>query len=617
MSEQFSYYTPENMQDKKLSDLKSNPAFLQDAVTFLKSGRKGYTPDDIKDMSANDVVSEVLEHFRYQTTNEVTVAKDIYFMNDDSVDVKHRESFGRLMFAFDNAKGEGLFDRGGEKIGDYFGGIASAPSTYASAVAGVGSAGVGAAAIQATKQASLLALRTAGKQAIKRSLVAGMADGAIGASFEYGNQKIREAAADDMDMEYKVDKGAVALSGALGFAVGAGTYGAGAALQHRGAKKLADTIDEGRVANADRVKEAAALAAVKTKEAVKDPKNLAKMEAATKKVLQSIDPDLVKEGDNVKRYLLSNDMPEGVMGGLSQETVQRLSAASYELAERIGADLSDPNIRITEVLANNISKNKVAFMDVAQEFGLSPRQLSAAYASEVSTAAKILATQSSISKKASRQQLEALSKKVDDLYEAGMAPAKAEDLQAITSATRDTQNVIWKKFKDVENARRMFMTSQPATTMRNNIFSVAMTGIDIIDQLNTAVLKTVTKGRKEGMTTLNGAFDNLKYLTRDNYVADSLVTMIGSDSPQKLQRVFFDAALVEANVAKDTKLAKLGAAANTLNTMSDFVVKRAVIAGSIDRQLKKMGDEALGTSVMDMSLLQILLSTFTTMVSLL
>ena len=600
MSEQFSYYTPENMQDKKLSDLKSNPAFLQDAVTFLKSGRKGYTPDDIKDMSANDVVSEVLEHFRYQATNEVTVAKDIYFMNDNFVDVKHRESFGRLMFAFDNAKGEGLFDRGGEKIGDYFGGIASAPSTYASAVAGVGSAGVGAAAIQATKQASLLALRTAGKQAIKRSLVAGMADGAIGASFEYGNQKIREAAADDMDMEYKVDKGAVALSGALGFAVGAGTYGAGAALQHRGAKKLADTIDEGRVANADRVKEAAALAAVKTKEAVKDPKNLAKMEAATKKVLQSIDPDLVKEGDNVKRYLLSNDMPEGVMGGLSQETVQRLSAASYELAERIGADLSDPNIRITEVLANNISKNKVAFMDVAQEFGLSPRQLSAAYASEVSTAAKILATQSAISKKVSRQQLEALSKKVDDLYEAGMAPAKAEDLQAITSATRDTQNVIWKKFKDVENARRMFMTSQPATTMRNNIFSVAMTGIDIIDQLNTAVLKTVTKGRKEGMTTLNGAFDNLKYLTRDNYVADSLVTMIGSDSPQKLQRVFFDAALVEANVAKDTKLAKLGAAANTLNTMSDFVVKRAVIAGSIDRQLKKMGDEALGTSVMDM-----------------
>ena len=375
MANQYSYFTPEFMQDKKLSDLKTNKEFLQDGITFLKSGRKGYTDEDIKGMSADDVVSEVLEHFRYQTTNEVTVAKDIYFMNDDSVDVKQRESFGRLMFAFDNAKGEGLFDRGGEKIGDYLGGTLSAPSTYASAVAGVGSAGTGTAAIQATKAASLAALRTAGKKIIKRSLMAGMADGAVGAAFEYGNQKIRESAADDMGMDYEVDKGAVALSGALGFAVGAGTYGAGAALQHRGAKKLAETIDQGRVANADRVKEAVAIAAQKVRDAAKDPAKKAKMEAATKTVLQAIDPNLVREGNLVKRYLLSNDLPEGVTGGFSQETIQRLSAASYELAERIGADISKHNVRITEVLAENIGKNKEVFTDVAKEYGLTPRQL--------------------------------------------------------------------------------------------------------------------------------------------------------------------------------------------------------------------------------------------------
>jgi hypothetical protein len=600
MADQYSYFTPEFMQDKKLSDLKTNKAFLQDGITFLKSGRKGYTDEDIKGMSADDVVSEVLEHFRYQTTNEVTVAKDIYFMNDDSVDIKQRESFGRLMFAFDNAKGEGLFDRGAEKIGDYLGGTLSAPSTYASAVAGVGSAGTGAAAIQATKAGSLAALRTAGKHIIKRSLVAGMADGAVGAAFEYGNQKIRESAAEDMDMDYEVDKGAVALSGALGFAVGAGTYGAGAALQHRGAKKLAETIDQGRVANADRVKEAQAIAAQKVRDAAKDPAKKAKMEAATKTVLQAIDPNLVREGNLVKRYLLSNDLPEGVTGGLSQETIQRLSAASYELAERIGADISKPNVRITEVLAENIGKNKEAFLDVAKEYGLTPRQLSAAYAAEVSQAAKILATQSAISKTARRSQLEALSKKVDDLFEAGMAPAKAEDLTEIAKATKDTQGVIWKTFKDVENARRMFMTSQPATTMRNNIFSVAMTGIDIVDQLNQSVLNTVTKGRKSGGATFRGSLDNLKYLTRDNYVADALVTMLQSEAPEKFQKVFFDAALVESHVVKDSVLSKLGAAANTLNTMSDFVVKRAIIAGNIDRQLKQMGNEELGTSVMDM-----------------
>ena len=75
MADQYSYFTPEFMQDKKLSDLRTNKQFLQDGVNFLKSGRKGYTDEDIKGMSADDVVSEVLEHFRYQSTNEVTVAK--------------------------------------------------------------------------------------------------------------------------------------------------------------------------------------------------------------------------------------------------------------------------------------------------------------------------------------------------------------------------------------------------------------------------------------------------------------------------------------------------------------------------------------------------------------
>ena len=600
MSNQFSYYTTENMQDKKMSDLRSDRNFLRDGVTFLKSGRKGYTDEEISEMSADDVVSEVLEHFRYQTVNEVTMAKDMYYMKDNTVGADEKQSFGRLMFAFDNAKGEGLFDRGGEKIGDYFGGIGFAPTTYASVLAGLGSAGTGAAAIQSTKAASVAALRQLGKNAIKRSLVAGVADGAIGAGQEYGNQKIREAAAPDLGIDYKIDKGAVALSGALGFGIGSIGYGVPALLQHMGAKKLADTIEQGRVANADRVAEAAAIASLKVKEAAKDATKNAKMEGATKKVLQAIDPNLVREGDLVKRYLLSEDLPEGVVGGLSKETIQRLSAASYDLAERIGVDLSDETVRITEVLANNIGRNKEIFIDVAKEYGLTPRQLSATYAAEVSQAAKILAGQSAISKKARRNSLEELSKKIDDLYAEGMAPAKAEDLAAIASSTRDTQSVIWRKFKDIENARRMFMTSQPATTMRNNIFSVAMTVIDGVDQLNQAVLDRVTKGRKLSINTVQETIANARYLTTDNYVADALVTMLQKDTPEKFQRVFFDAALAEAHIVKDSKLAKMGAAVNTLNTMSDYVVKRAVIAGTIDRRLRVLGNEKLGTSVMDM-----------------
>ena len=218
----------------------------------------------------------------------------------------------------------------------------------------------------------------------------------------------------------------------------------------------------------------------------------------------------------------------------------------------------------------------------------------------MSQAAKVLGAQSGLSKRARKADLANLSKKVDELFEAGMAPAKAEDLAVIAKATRDNRNIIWRNFKDVENARRLFMTSQPATTMRNNIFSVAMTGIDIIDQLNASVLKTVSG--KSGMPEFKGSVSNLKYLTKDNYVADALVTMLQGQSPEKFQKVFFDAAIVEANVVKDSKLTKLGAAANTLNTMSDFVVKRAIITGNIDRTLRQRKDlhKNIGNSVMDM-----------------
>jgi len=588
------------MQDKKVSDLATNADFLKDSITFLKSNRKGYTDDDVGKMSADDVVSEVLEHFRYQVSNEVTMAKDLYYMKDDSVDVNEKQSFGRLMFAFDNSKGEGLFDRGGEAFFDYVQGGGSAPSTYGSILAGFASAGTGAAAIQGTKAASLLALRELGKKAIKRSLVAGMADGVVAAGQTYGNQKIREQVAPEVGVDYKGSKGAVALSGALGFGMGAAGYGIPAYTQHQGAKKLADTIDMGRKASEDRIKASAAVAKQRAKEAAKDGKKAANMEGATKRVLQSIDPNLVREGNLVKKYLLSEDMPDGLIGGLSLETVQRLSAASYDLAERLGVNLSDPNVRITEILADNIGKNQAAFFQVADAYGLTPRQLSATYAAEVSQAAKILGTQSGLSKRARKADLNRLSKKVDELYEAGMSPAKAEDLAVISKATRDNSNIIWRNFKDVENARRLFMTSQPATTMRNNIFSVAMTGIDIIDQLNASVLKTVSG--KSGMPEFKGTLSNLKYLTRDNYVADALVTMLQGQAPEKFQKVFFDAAIVEANVVKNSKLTKLGAAANTLNTLSDFVVKRAIITGNIDRTLRQRKDlhKSIGNSVMNM-----------------
>lgn len=603
MSDKYTYYSPEYMKDRKLSDLKSNGAFLSDAITFLKSKRGNYTDEEIKKLSADDVVSEVLEHFRYQTMNEVSMSKDFYYMSDDKTPQQEKEAFGRLMFAFDNSKGEGLFDRGVDKVGDYLGATLTAPSTYASVLAGAGSAGTGTAAIQASKAASLAALRQAGKQIIKRSLVAGAIDGSIAASSAFGSEKLREKAAPEIGEEYEVNTGNVVASGLLGAGIGTVAYGAPAILQKRGANKLVDVVEEGREATAERLIAAKTKAKNTGKEAAKTEEGKRLMKYITDNTLRAIDPNLVKEGNVVRENIFSDELPDGIVGGFNADLVQRITAASYELAKGLGVK-PEKGQRITEFLAKDIAGGADLVKAIADDYGLTPRQISMAYAAEISEAARKLAAQSQIvsrsKKMISREQLEKYSKELDTLYDAGMSTVKGEDVKVIEEVNRSLSSRVYRQAKGLEDARRMFMTSQPATTMRNNIFSVAMTGIDMLDQLNTATVKLLSGNAKSSVATVKGTLDNLKYLTKDQYVADALITMLRQESPDALSRVFHDAAISESKVVGDTLLAKAGAAANTLNTMSDFVVKRAVIAGTIDRELKQLGNDALGTSVMDM-----------------
>ena len=609
MADKYNYYTRENLEDKRLSDLANNPDFLSDALKFLRSDRKGYKDEDIKSMSADDVVDSVLEHFRYQTVNEVTMAKDYYFLNDNATPQDQREAYGRLMFAFDNSKGEGLFDRGAEKIKDYAGAVASAPSTLASVAAGAFTGGAGSAVVQSSKAASAAALRKVGQSVLKKSLLSGALDGSLAAGTEFTNQKMREQVAPDIGEKYSVSSAQVALSGALGGALGAAGYAIPAFRQNKAAEGLMDVIQEGNEAAVKRTAEAAELAKTVAQEAKKTDEGKKLLKYTTDTLLRSIDPRLVEEGKIVKQDVFSADLPEGILGGLDNGLVQRMSAAAYEMGQAAGIK-PDEGQRITEFLANNIEKGDAIFSAVSEKYGLTPRQLSAVYAAEVSEAARLLGSQAkyavkrgtkTLTKAETKEHLSKLSKSVDDLFERGMSTVRGEDIQAIEASKKGAMNPVLRTMKNVEDARRMFMTSQPATTMRNNIFSVAMTGIDMLDQLNTAVVRTVRRNPEATAgSTLAGTLDNFKYLVSDAYVAEALTTMLKQEAPDQMHKVFYDAAIAESHLVKDSRLAKAGAAANTLNSMSDYVFKRAVIAGNLDRQLKELGNEELGTSVMDM-----------------
>lgn len=604
----YTYYTKESMKDRKLSDLKNDRQFLTDAVTFLRGSRKNYSDDDLRAMSGEDIVYDVLEHFRVQSVNEVTMAKDYYYLESDATKDAEKQSFGRLLYAFDNAKGEGILDGGAAGIRDYAEGILTAPTTYATALSIPFTGGAGGAAAQTTKHGALMALRGLAKKQLGKAAMIGAVDGAIAGASTYGVEKIKEEAGREIGEDYDVNMVNVGASAVLGAGLSGTASYIGQSYQNKAAKRLADTIAVGRDKKVSELAEATAKAdaALKRKMSREEAKLF---DFTSMKILRAIDPKLVAEGMDVKRTILSDGLEDGLIGGLERDTVKRLGAAAYELAGRLKVKPEEGQ-RITEYLARAVEDGHgvALFDEVATKYGLSKRQLSAVYAAEVSEAAKLLATQKNLVNnggvKISKLDSEAFRKKLDMLYDEGMSQISGREASELDAAQLEAMTgvtgKIWRGFKAVEDARRAFMTSQPATTMRNNIFGAAMTGIDTVDQIFAAGIRAVKGERAAAASTFKNSAKTFTYLTSDHYVAEALTTMLAQEAPEKMSRAFLEAAQAEAGVIKDTRLARLGHAVNTLNTMSDHVFKRAVIASTVDRELGKLGNKELGTSLMDM-----------------
>ena len=599
------YYTQESMKDKKLSDLKDNDAFLNDAITFLKSRRKGYDDETLSKYTTEDVVYDVLEHFRVMNTNEVTMAKDYYFMDDDNTSEKEKQAYARLMYAFDNAKGEGILDGGFAGISDYAEGVLTAPSTYASAAVMPLTAGAGTAAVQASKVATQQALNSFAKKQIGRGMLTAALDGSVAAGSQLGIEINKKKAGETIGEEYDISGANVAAAGVLGGAIGGAAYAIPTRQQYKGAQRLVNTIEEGAAEKAAREADAVARATQSLKEQAATPEGRKMIKWTQNKLLASIDPKLVEEGRQAKVDILSEDLPDGLIGGLDAGTMKRLSAAAVDLAEALEIK-PEKGQRITEFLARQVETGDDNVFDIVRNrYGLTRRQLSAVYAAEVSDAARLLQQQGSwinnrgakITGKEAIAASKDFADKLTKLYDQGMSTVSGQEAVELDAArlSMTTGRRAIKALKGLEDARRAFMTSQPATTMRNNIFGVAMTGIDMLDQINLSILQAAGFGgeKRNAGATFKGATDTLQYLTKDAYVADALVTMLKEDSPELVSRVFMDAASAEASLVRNTKLAKLGTAANALNTMSDHVFKKAVIASYIDRHLAKEGSSLM------------------------
>jgi hypothetical protein len=108
--------------------------FLNDASQFL------YEREDYSSDNPEDIYDRYLEHFRYQNVNEVSAARDMYYVQDlqKQGDQEGLDRVNRLMSTFENSESE--FNL--ETATDYLGGVFTAPSTYVGAFSfGAGKAG--------------------------------------------------------------------------------------------------------------------------------------------------------------------------------------------------------------------------------------------------------------------------------------------------------------------------------------------------------------------------------------------------------------------------------------------------------------------------------------------
>ena len=132
---------------------RDNTNMLLDMYTFLKSQRKGYTQDELEKMDLDDIIGEVNEHFRVGmggAQNIVTITKDFNFLKDEKNTDAEKEAYSRLYEAFTNQGEQEGFSF--EKITDYAEGFLTDPANIASAAVGLGTFGLGTAAVQAERQ---------------------------------------------------------------------------------------------------------------------------------------------------------------------------------------------------------------------------------------------------------------------------------------------------------------------------------------------------------------------------------------------------------------------------------------------------------------------------------
>ena len=600
--------------DSSFINLVEDNDFKRDLVSFFSGGRYKYTKDEMREMGFENLTKDFIEHMRAQSVNEVTATKDLNYVRNKDFNYKGKQAFGRLTQAWDNSKeaGTGFFDG----VGDFAEGVVTAPSTYL----GFASFGLGKVGAKVASKGVQLAVRAGLKETLKKNVLkssiarqsvkdagTGAVTGAAVSGFQ-GKQQGETREELGVGPEYTAKD--LIFDSTVG-AVTEGTFGAATGyisgrIGRGRAKKVEDVMLERNTTFKKQAEEAAkkSLGTIKAasdaekKQAmniVADVEDILSARAGVRgaKIKGRLDPERVAKGRAILNAMSDPKANPEFSSGLSVQTMRGIAAASVDLMRELKLDTKSGDIRITEAIANKLRDGDsqevfTILKNVKDKYGLSKDEFSMIYLSEVSRAGQTLGFQSAI-KRGAKINLDEASD-IDILFSKGASSISSQDAQEISAAAvRNSKSGAYKFLQDLDTMRISFMTSQPATTMRNITNVSILIGTDMVDQVNKAIYKGLSGDASQIKTFIPNMTSVVRGLSFNNTEAKLLRQIMLEEMPEQSMRLYNQAMRLEVGMESSGVLARVGRFVNMANTLSDSVFKEGIFYGNLERQFRDKG----------------------------
>jgi hypothetical protein len=610
----------QDIEEKSFVDLVDNYDFKVDLVKFFSGGRYKMSREEMQEQGYENLAKKFAEHMRFQSWNDATAVKDLNYVNNKQFSSEGKESFGNLIQAWDNSAeaGTGV----GVAAADFGEALLKSPSTYL----GMGSFGLAKAGAKAATKSAQISVRNRikdyfTKSAMLKGAATGAAtEGAVGAVTAGSAGEVRDEL---LDINYTT--GDLAKDTLMSAAFGSVGGAAGAYLTKRKGINVDELLAAQKKLNKANAKKASEVANQKISSASKESKQFAintvlDLEAtlAARKgdkqagvIREPLDPKRVSMGEALLRSFSNTDANDVLSSGLDLTTLRSITAATIELSERL--DLK-PNQRITSAVAGAIDEGVVdvrkIIPDIRDKYNLSKEQFSLIYLADLSNAGKKLAEASKISRAVDKQVTDRAMNNLKAIAETKLSTIS--DIQAAelaenvvnNSAGKGASKFVLDFFRNLDQMRIAFMTSQPATTARNVTSTGLLAGTEIVDEFYRGMARGI-------MTTARGEFDykpgdvlmrmtsTLRGLSFDSVSAKVAREMLEEEMPEAYARTFHDTLRTEVSGQSQSRLAKVGRAVNIVNTATDTVFKEAAFFSSLDKQLRTLNDKSIGTNVKD------------------